>query len=298
MKKEELIKKWLDNELTTAELQEFKQLEEYDSFIKLSENAQFFKAPEYNSSEAYKKVLPIIEQKRVSKTLLQKLKPVMQIAAVFVIGIVVYSAFFTNDFTTINTLASEKTIINLPDNSIAQLNSMSELSFNKDSWNTQREVELKGEAYFRVAKGSQFDVQTSSGIVSVLGTEFNVKNRKDYFEVTCYEGKVRVEYSENISILTAGKSIRILNGEIIDDIITINHPTWIDNYSSFKSVPFTQVITEFERQYNVKMNLETDVNTLFTGAFTHDDKKLALESITIPLNLKYTIKENTIRLYE
>ena len=298
MKKEELIKKWLDNELTTAELQEFKQLEEYDSFIKLSKNAQFFKAPEYNSSEAYKKVLPIIEQKRTSKTLLQKLKPVMQIAAVFIIGIVVYSAFFANDLTTIKTLASQKIIIDLPDNSIAQLNSMSELSFNEDAWSKQREVELNGEAFFKVAKGSQFDVQTSSGVVSVLGTQFNVKNRNDYFEVTCYEGKVRVKYSKNISILTAGKSIRVLNGEVIDDTTTINHPTWIDNYSSFKSVPFTQVIAEFERQYNVEMNLETDINKLFTGTFTHDDKKLALQSITIPLNLKYTIKENTIRLYE
>ncbi|PHR71844.1 MAG: anti-sigma factor [Lutibacter sp.] len=298
MRKEELIKKWLDNELTTEELQEFKLLEEYDSFIKLSENAQHFKAPEYNSSSAYEKVLPIIKQKRISKTVLQKLKPVLQIAAIFIIGLVVYSAFFTDDLTTINTLASEKTIINLPDNSIAQLNTSSKLSFNKDAWKKQREVQLNGEAYFKVAEGSQFDVLTSSGVVSVLGTQFNVKNRDDYFEVTCYEGKVRVRTKERTSILTLGKTIRILNGNIVDDTTAIHHPTWIDNYSSFKSVPFTQVVAEFERQYNVKMNLETDVNNLFTGTFTHKDKKLALQSITIPLNLKYKIKENTIRIYE
>ena len=51
MKKEYLIKKWLDNELSSGELKEFQQMEEYTSFVKLSENAQSFKAPDYDSSE-------------------------------------------------------------------------------------------------------------------------------------------------------------------------------------------------------------------------------------------------------
>lgn len=298
MEKEELIKKWLDNELTPVELQEFKQLEEYDSFIKLSEKAQFFKAPEYNSTDAYKKLQPIINQKRSSNSFVQRIKPLMRIAAIFVIGAIVYSLFSLENVNTVSTLASQKTIITLPDNSIAQLNSMSEFSYNTNTWEQQRAVNLNGEAYFKVAKGSQFDVHTSSGIISVLGTEFNVKNRRDYFEVICYEGKVSVKTLEKTSILTAGKSIRILNGKVIEDSATVTHPTWIDNYSSFKSVPYSEVIAEFERQYDVAIDLEKGASELFTGTFTHKDKNLALEAITIPLNLKYTVKENTIRLYE
>jgi len=53
MKKEALIKKWLDNELTDKELEAFKQLEAYDSFIKLSDKAKLFKGPDYNSAAAY-----------------------------------------------------------------------------------------------------------------------------------------------------------------------------------------------------------------------------------------------------
>lgn len=298
MKKEELIKKWLDNELTLAEMQEFKQLEEYDSFMKLSDKASFFKAPNFNSSKEYKKILPIIEGKRTTKTLLNRIKPILKLAAVFIIGILVYTAFFLNNETTINTFASEKTVVILPDNSIAQLNSLSELSYNKEAWNKQRKVELIGEAYFKVAKGSQFDVQTSTGVVTVIGTQFNVKNRLNYFEVVCYEGKVSVTYNNKNTILTHGKTVRILNGKIIEDATVIDHPTWIDDYSSFNSVAFSEVIAEFERQYNVNIEADIDSEILFTGTFTHTNKKLALLSITIPLNLKSTIENNTIRLYE
>lgn len=296
MKKEYLIKKWLDNELSPKELLEFQQLEEYDSYVKMSEKAHLFKAPEFNVSEAYKKIEPIVSQKRATKSLIQRLKPVMQIAAVFIVGMILYSIIFSNKTIEIQTMASQKVEVTLPDNSIAQLNSLSEIKYNKGSWNKKREVELNGEAYFKVAKGSQFNVQTSSGIVSVLGTQFNVKNRQDYFEVTCFEGKVRVAYSEDVIILTAGKTVRVMNGKFINDNTTLAHPSWTDNYSTFKSVPFSEVIAEFERQYNVKINIDKDTNVLFTGTFTHTNKEQGLQSITIPLNLKYTIKNDTIRL--
>ena len=48
MKKEALIKKWLDNELSTEELIQFQQLEEYESYMKLSEKAIRFKAPSFD----------------------------------------------------------------------------------------------------------------------------------------------------------------------------------------------------------------------------------------------------------
>lgn len=298
MEKEILIKKWLDNELSPLELEQFKQLEEYKSYMELSEKAHLFKAPDFNSSNEYEKLKSIIDSKRTTGKLLNKIRPVMKVAAVFIIGFVIYSVIFTNHITTINTIASEKTIIDLPDKSVAQLNSLSELSFDKNSWSQKRNVELNGEAYFKVAKGSQFDVHTSAGIVSVLGTQFNVKNRNHYFEVTCYEGKVSVNYKEKSIILIAQESIRFFEGKMIEDTTIVNHPSWIDNQSSFKSIPFSEVIAEFERQYNVNIDADMNLDALFTGTFTHTDKKLALSSITIPMNLKYTIENNTIRIYE
>ncbi len=296
MKKEILIKKWLDNELSAEELKEFQQLEEYDSYVKLSNQAQFFKAPNFDSSEAYKKLQPIIEKKRTQKTVLQRFRPIAQIAAIFIIGFISYTLFMTDDLTRVDTLASQKTTVTLPDASTAQLNSLSELSYDEDSWKKQREVNLDGEAYFIVAKGSQFDVQTSSGVVSVLGTQFNVKNRDNYFEVKCFEGKVSVLHSGKLTILSAGNTLRIVNGIETNDITALEYPTWIENKSTFKSVPLSEVLDEFERQYNVVITTGIDTAVLFSGTFVHTNKDLALQSITIPFSLEYTIENNQITL--
>jgi ferric-dicitrate binding protein FerR (iron transport regulator) len=42
------------------------------------------------------------------------------------------------------------------------------------------------EAYFQVKKGQTFSVNTTDGVVKVLGTHFNVKQRKNYFEVKLF----------------------------------------------------------------------------------------------------------------
>ncbi len=296
MKKEDLIKKWLDNELTADERKAFEQLEEYDSFIKLSEKAKLFKGPDYDSAEAYKKLQPVINQKRSNKNLFNRLKPVIQVAAVLIIGIVIYAVFFINNITTVNTLASQKTTISLPDASIVELNSLSELSYNKSTWNDYREVILSGEAFFKVAKGSKFNVQTTYGVISVLGTQFNVKNRDNYFEVKCFEGIVSVLYKNQLIKIPAGNTFRIVNNTSSVNSTDLQYPTWVDNFSSFKSVPFAEVIDEFERQYNVKIVTDTDTDILFTGNFTHDDKIMALQSITLPFGLDYTIEKNSITL--
>ncbi len=294
MEKETLIKKWLKNELSVDELKAFQQLEEYDSLLKLSENAQFFKAPSYNSYKAYKKLQSSIAHKRKSKIVLQRLRPVVQIAAVFLIGFFIYAVFFSNNITSVHSLASQKLLTELPDASTVQLNSLSQLSYNKKTWEKRRKVNFDGEAFFKVAKGSQFDVHTSSGIVSVLGTQFNVKNRTNYFEVTCYEGRVSVSFDGEIIELLAGNSLQIINEVVNNDITELLYPTWIDSISSFKSVPFYEVIAEFERQYNVKISTNIDTDMLFTGTFVHNSKNLALQSITLPFNLDYTIVNNKI----
>jgi hypothetical protein len=36
------------------------------------------------------------------------------------------------------------------------------------------------------------------------------------------------------------------------------------------------------------------VNQLFTGSFTNNDLKIALKSVTIPANLRYTEKNNKV----
>ncbi|NOY48935.1 MAG: FecR family protein [Chlorobi bacterium] len=290
MKREDLIKKWLDNELNVQELEAFKQLEDYDDLVQLSNSVMQFKAPEYNTSEELNTALQHINSKQRSKNWL---RPVLRIAAILALSFSVYYYTTTLD-TNISTLAAQKTEIQLPDASQVLLNAASTLTYNKSDWETNRDVTLEGEAFFKVTKGSKFSVNTSTGTVTVLGTQFNIKQRNNYFEVICYEGSVKVTHNTNIVILKPGNSFLLIDGEIIaKEKETASNPSWINNESSFKSMPFAYVIREFERQYNVTINTQDiDLKQLFTGSFVHNDKELALKSITLPLNLNYSLQNN------
>ncbi|WP_304141988.1 FecR family protein [Mesoflavibacter zeaxanthinifaciens] len=294
MEKEYLIKKWLDNSLTPEELDAFKALEDYEALTKLSNYTKGFKAPEYNEDEALKTVLHQIETKKQSKT--NWLQPVLKIASILVLCFGAYYYTTTLD-TTFTTDFSEKITVDLPDNSKVNLNALSSITFNKSDWKNNRNITLKGEAFFDVEKGSSFNVNTTTGTVTVLGTEFNVKQRDNFFEVTCYEGLVLVTYKNNKTKIKPGESFLVLNDLVINNKTDYSKPQWLSNTSAFKSLPLKEVIAEFERQYNVKVeakNINTDL--LFTGRFTHDNLDLALKSITQPLQLTYKKSNQTIIL--
>jgi ferric-dicitrate binding protein FerR (iron transport regulator) len=291
MKREDLIKKWLDDELDSQELEAFKKLEDYEALVKLSNSTKRFKPPKFNTSEELNTVLETINTTQQYSR--NWLKPMLRIAAILAISFSVYYYTTTLD-TNITTLAAQKTTIELPDETSVSLNALSTLTYNKKSWASIRDVELNGEAYFKVAKGSKFNVITSVGIVTVLGTQFNIKQRDNLFEVICYEGSVGVTHKSNTIILNSGDSFLIIDGEFIaKEKETKLNPSWINNESYFKSTSFAHVLHEFERQYDVTINSQQiDLKQLFTGSFVHNNKELALKSITLPLNLNYSIENN------
>lgn len=295
MQREELIRKWLDNELSEQESEAFKSLEEYDELLKISNSLKHFKAPEYDTSEELNTLL--FKTNNTSSRKSNWYSPLLKVAAILAIC---FSAYYytTNLDTTLDTQVSEKTRIELPDNSKVTLNALSNITYNKKNWETSRDLNLEGEAYFKVEKGSQFSVNTDHGKITVLGTEFNVKQRHNLFEVICYEGSVKVDYKTESKILKPGDSFLILDGKYIakEKENTLS-PTWITNESYFKSLPFKFVLNEFERQYNISIDSKNiDTAILFTGSFTHQSIEQALQAISIPLNLTYNRQSNRIVL--
>ena len=293
MENKAYVKKWLEGKLDADEKKVFEQTDEYRSLERLSKSLMQFKAPEYDVHAEYER-LQTRSTPQGNVVSINWLSPLLKIAATAILMVGGYFLFLYNPHTTIETLAAEKTEITLPDASSVTLNAFSQLSFYEKNWNEKREVTLEGEAFFKVSKGSRFDVQTSSGRVSVLGTKFNVINRKDYYEVVCYEGSVQVQTAQQAVTLLPKQMFRIAGGTATQETAPIsNAPAWIASESSFQSVPFIFVVREFERQYNVTVIIRNaDVNQPFTGTFTHTDRTLALKSITIPFNLSYQIGED------
>lgn len=295
MNREALILKWLNNDLNDQEFEAFKALEDYDDLVKLHTNLQHFKADNYDTSAELENVLSTIKGTSAPKN--NWLKPLMRVAAVLAICFSVYYYTTTLD-TTVTTQLAQKTTVELPDASTVSLNAKSLLAYNKNDWKKDRDVDLKGEAFFKVAKGSSFNVKTTSGTVTVYGTQFNVKQRDNYFEVICYEGLVGVTYNTKETKLKPGDSFLVIDGKIIaKEKEYRSTPSWLNNESDFKSIPFKQVVAEFERQYEVEVTLmNVDSTQLFTGSFTHDNLDVALKSIALPLQVTYSKQNNTIIL--
>jgi ferric-dicitrate binding protein FerR (iron transport regulator) len=295
MKREDLIQKWLDHELNAEELETFKTLEDHDALVNMDTHLKAFKAPEYPTSEELNTVLKTIKTPKTTSP--NWVRAAIRIAAVVVICFSVYYSLTLD--TTISTLAANKeTNIELPDASTVSLNALSSVTFNKRNWSKKRQVELVGEAFFKVAKGSKFEVKTKTGTVSVLGTQFNIKQRDNYFEVICYEGKVGVTYQDQKTTLLAGDSFLMIDGKLIaKEKEKLATPSWLNNESQFISLPYNIVLAEFERQYNVTIDpTNVDVTQLFTGGFTHNNMDVALKAITLPLHVTYSKTKNTITL--
>jgi len=299
MNTEDLIQKWLNDELTPAEKQAFEQGEDFAFNQAIIDVAKQFKASNVSSPETFEEFQLAYQTKTSKVKQLDWFKPLLRIASVVVIAFGIYFTFFHSNDIVIQTIASQQSSVELPDHSKVVLNADSEVKYSQADWTKKRQLYLDGEAYFKVAKGQTFDVITSQGVVSVVGTEFNVKERENYFEVQCFEGVVEVTSETTSKTLLAGDTYRILNETYSQDKITILVPNWTKNLSSFKAIPFKEVIAEFERQYDIEISLDNvNSNRLFTGGFKHNDIKNALLSITQPMELSYKLNaSNDVIIY-
>ena len=297
MEKENLLKKWLNGTLTEEETSAFQELDDYALYKSIVEDAAHFRASELSTVTDFKLLQDKLPKKKTTRNNL-KINPwYLRIASVFVIGVSVYFMFFLNATTTIATAVGEKITIVLPDASTVNLNAASEMSYVKKEWDNKRSLHLTGEAFFDVTKGATFDVITPSGTVTVLGTEFNVKQRGAAFEVVCYEGSVRVATGPYSEVLNEGDRLRLTDGKLYVGKTTYRNPQWTGNVSDFQQIPFLEVIEELERQYQIKVLREgVPVDTLFTGGFVHDSLENALRSIAEPMDLNFTIDNNTVTL--
>lgn len=302
MEKEYLYKKWLNDALTPSELEAFKKIDDATLSQEILDEAKRFKAPDryrvadfetFKAQKATKKETPT---KVIRLPWLQK---VSSIAAVVVITLGLYYAFISQNQTTITTQIAQKETIALPDQSQVTLNAISSIEYSKETWNEKREVALEGEAFFKVAKGAKFDVKTDDGVVSVLGTSFNVKQRDQFFEVTCYEGLVSVTYNNELLKLPAGNTFRLDHSTVTQGTISGEGPQWINNRSVFSKVAVAEVFKEVERHYDVHIDFSNiDSTILFSGGFEHMDLTEALTSITAPLRMTFTKQNNRVVIHD
>lgn len=296
MKKDNLIIKWLDNSLSEKELQAFKKLDAFSDLTKIDQAAQKYKAPEFDVDSNFQSLLAA-RASHSSKSTTSWKRYISGIAAAAVVAIGLYFTLLHNPSEMIMAHNGEHIQYTLPDNSSVLLNAGSSITINENNWDSNRKLQLKGEAFFKVAKGQKFTVETALGTVQVLGTEFTVNSRASFFEVVCYEGSVEILLNAKKTKITAGNSFKYYGEKIVKETTELTFPLWSKNKSQFKSVPFIYAVEELERQYDIEIQFDTKhAQTQFTGTFTHENLNTALEAITIPLNLSFDISGKNVVL--
>ena len=297
--KDNHLAKWLNNELSEAELEEFKNSPGYASYERIVKAAEEIGSPDFDVEKALKDLEARKAGKAPGVIRLNPWKKVLRIAAVIAFIFALSLVYLSTLEETISTRYAQRTEVVLPDASEVWLNAGSEISYDKKNWDKERRVGLKGEAFFKVAKGKKFSVATSGGTVMVLGTRFNVENRGKYFEVSCFEGLVRVTYRGESRELPAGTSFLAIDGKIMPiQGPGANAPSWINNESTFQSTPLAYVLAEFERQYNVEVNTRNvNLDQLYTGSFSNTNINLALQSISAPSQISFILEGNKVLFY-
>jgi transmembrane sensor len=272
------LAKWLNNQLSENELATFMATPEYVQYEKIKNYSAQLKAPDFDEDKILGNVFK--SEKIAPKVLPLYKKWLPRVAAIFVLGFGI--AFALQNFVTQTQIAenARKTTFLLPDDSQVVLNAGSEIEYKKWNWDNNRNLELRGEAYFKVAHGRKFEVETNLGKVTVLGTQFNVKARKNRFDVACFEGRVKVNYNAVQIVLTHGQSVTFENGKQINTIINKSKPDWIENKVAFEKEQLQTVLDEIQRQYNITIDVKNPQKELFTGQVPTDNLEMALQIIT------------------
>lgn len=154
----------------------------------------------------------------------------------------------------------------LPDGTKVWLNAASSLRYpvNFASVN-ERKVELKGEAYFEVARDQKkpFIVKTDRQDVEVLGTHFNINSYGDEFATatTLLEGSIKVSSGAKSFVIKPGEQAQLkTNGHInIVSVDTEPEVAWKDGVFSFKRADLKMAMRQISRWYDVEVEYKGKV---------------------------------------
>ncbi|MEA3443448.1 MAG: FecR domain-containing protein [Bacteroidota bacterium] len=264
-------------------------MDNYDKNINPFEKLE----PDFLKSE--KELWDKIEQETSNKTKIKKInlswvKYVAAASVVLLISITLFMRFYTQ---TINTSKGEHLTQTLPDGSGIELNAETSVTYNPYWWRFKRELNFSGEAFFEVAKGKRFTVVSEQGTTTVLGTSFNVYARNAEYNVYCKTGKVKVASTKfDVKFkITKGELAVIDNQNKAGQKSVANENellAWTQNKFNFTDAPLNKVFQEIERQYDIEIELQNNIDTLkFGGYFDIPDKpEQVIGLICVQFNLK------------
>lgn len=248
---------------------------------------------------------------------INRFRKLRKFAAIFIgillIGASVFYYNWQNATTTIATNYGELKTLMLPDGTKIILNAKSSVTYLKH-WrsNHPREVQLAGEAFFEVThlnknekdikNSERFTVSSGDLKVEVLGTIFNIKNRRGETDVVLETGKVKVVFNdrqhpdiillpgEMVAYESKTKQVKKLSAD--PEIQT----AWVDKKIILHDATVKTIIEYLEDNYGYKVVLKDTAigNKRMEGTLLLDNLPDVLFVLSTSLDIKIYKEDSTL----
>ena len=270
-------------------------------------------AEKIDSTILFSRIKTRIEEKQVSgrKQFLIRFR---KVAAIFILGLLIPSMYFTmlkplEDNKEVvylkESLSNEKIRkMTLPDGTTVWLMSGSTITYPSSfAGNKTRNVEVKGEAFFEVAKDSKHPFIVNLGEVGlrVVGTSFNVMNYGDldHVNVVLKTGKVdmfkgKYNPEDDFVHLAPGQLMTYKKGEpefMVSNVDVAKYTSWINGTLLFHNDRFEEVLKRLGKWYNITIEINDHEisDFLFTATIKNENLDQIVELLKYSTPFKYSI---------
>lgn len=160
-----------------------------------------------------------------------------------------------NEFNRLITPRGGEYSVVLCDGTKVWLNSESELRYPVHFVGKERKVYLKGEAYFAVTKqeGQTFVVCSDNAVITVLGTEFNIRNYEDgAIAATLVKGSILASDNgaSECRLEPGQQAVFGKNGIEIRKVEPIFYTAWKDGFFVYEDRSLDDIMKELSRWYD------------------------------------------------
>lgn len=309
----ELLAKYFSDNATEIEAQQLVEWKsasaenraEFDRFEKIWKNSK--KAPSFNTEKAWKAVQSRINASETKIVSIKRRKDSVLKYAVAACVVLLFSVagFYFFNSGQIYSAQEGMLAVALEDGTAIDINKNGEIKLSSNFNDLERRVQLKGEAFFDVAKNKEkpFVIETDLVQVSVLGTSFNVNENEDSVVVTVVSGVVEVsdnQSTNNKRKLLKGDRLVFRNNNRTFKKLAFdeNALAWKTRTIVFRRTYLKNVFKVVEATYGVEVELSNSSieNCQLTAQFEDQPLEVVLAVIESTFELKIEKTDSLVKI--
>jgi len=313
-----LFQKYLSNAASEQEKRELNNWIASNKELQSWLEAQLHNSADSMNEEQQKRMLEnihrMIDKQESKKFVLPSwAKPA---AAVILVLITAGSLFFALNprdntpmlYSKVEAMRGQKSNITLPDGTNVILNSESSIIYGTDYNNSNRTVELQGEAYFDVTQNQTLPFTVKAGDLSITakGTAFNVRAYLDenHISTTLTEGKVEIKTPNETMNMLPNERVEYNSQNKKTSTIKLDNAMlsvgWLNDQLSFESATLAEVANNLSRAYNIVIEFsgESIKEQRFTGRIDNNSLHSVLRILSLTAPIEYKVTGNKVILYE